>query len=253
MTVTCLPASSEVCGERAGDCPLYHDGGPATVYESQQGKSMGTNWVDWFRNEAISNYIVFAAGVIVGIIGWLVAKRLTRKKPSLIQVEKKFQSELVNIDPEVKDRLRITYDGHPITELHQAIFTINNAGEEPIKDIDITFYFEGLEGQNFLEAVLTNEEEIQRIEVKPLGPDFDSLTIHLPFLNPRKEYEDYLGVTLYAPKPLSIKTVTGKGCGWSTKYIDKTEYIDRLLNVLAEGASPVGYLTAKLVDILVRF
>ena len=215
---------------------------------------MGTqNWIEWLKNEAISNYIVFVAGIIVGIISWLIAQRLKRKKPSIIRVEKSFQNELVAIASEVKDRLRVTYDGRPIKELHQAIFTINNAGDEPIRDIDITFHFKGFEEQDFIEAVLTNEEEIQTIEVRPLGPDFSALTIHLPFLNPRKDYDDYLGLTLYAPKPLSVLAVTGKGYGWNTKYIDKTEYLDRLIRVVTEGASPIGYLIAKLVDTFVRF
>jgi len=211
------------------------------------------DWIQWLTNEAISNYIVFIAGIIVGIIGWLVARRLTRKRPSLIRVEKEFQGQLVSIDDQVKDKLEVTYDEQPINELYQAIFTINNTGDEPIRDIEITFHLEGLEEHDFLEAVLTNPEEIQEIKVSPLGPEFDSFTIGLPFLNPRRKYEDYLGVTLYAPKPLTVKAVTGKGFGWGTKYIDKAEYIDRVARVIIEGTSPLGYLVAKAVDVLVRF
>lgn len=215
---------------------------------------MGPNWIQWLTNEAISNYIVFIAGVIVGIIGWLIVRRLTRKRPSLIRVEKGFQGQLVSIDDQVKDKLQVMYDERPITGLHQAIFTINNIGDEPIKGIEITFHLEGLEEDDFLEAVLANPEEIQEIKVSPLGPDFDSFTISLPFLNPRSKYEDYLGVTLYAPKPLAIKAVTGKGFGWATKYIDKAEYINRVAEVIIEGtASPFGYLVAKVVDFLIRF
>jgi len=211
------------------------------------------DWIRWLTNEAVSNYIVFISGIIVGIIGWLVARRLTRKRPSLIRVEKKFQGQLVSIDDQVKDKLQVTYDEQPINKLYQAIFTINNTGDEPIRDIEITFHLEGLEEHDFLEAVLTNPEEIQEIKVSPLGPEFDSFTIGLPFLNPRRKYEDYLGVTLYAPKPLTVKAVTGKGFGWGTKYIDKAEYIDRVARVIIEGTSPLGYLVAKAVDVLVRF
>jgi hypothetical protein len=210
------------------------------------------DWIRWLTNEAVSNYIVFISGIIVGIIGWLIARRLTRKRPSLVRIEKKFQGQLISIDDQVKDKLQITYDEQPINELYQAVFTINNTGDEPIGDIEITFHLEGLEEQDFLEAVLTNPEGIEEIKVSPLGPGFDSFTIGLPFLNPRRKYEDYLGVTLYAPRPLAVKTVTGKGFGWGTKYIDKAEYIDRVTRVIIEGTSPLGYLIAKAVDVLVR-
>ena len=211
------------------------------------------DWIEWLTNEAISNYVVFIAGIIVGVIGWLVAQLLTRPRPSLIRVEKMFEGQLVSIDAEVKDKLQVTYNGRPINELYQAIFTVNNTGDEPINDIEITFHIEGLEEHDFLEAVFTNPEEIQEIKISPLGADFDSFTIGLPFLNPRRKYEDYLGVTLYAPKSLKVKAVTGRGYGWGTKYVDKAEYIGHLARVISEGASPVGYLIARAVDILVRF
>jgi hypothetical protein len=210
------------------------------------------DWIQWLTNEAISNYIVFIAGIIVGIMGRLIAQRLTRKRPSLIRVEKSFQGQLVSIDAEVKDKLQVTYDGRPIDELYQAIFTVNNTGDEPIEDIEITFYLQGFEEHDFLEAVLTNAEEIQKIKVSPLGPDFNAFAIHLPFLNPRRKYEDYLGVTLYAPKPLTVKAVTGKGYGWGTKYVDKAEYIDRVARAIIERTSPIFGFAARLLDVLVK-
>jgi len=210
-------------------------------------------WIQWLTNEAISNYIVFIAGIIIGVIGWLIAQRLTKKRPSLVQIEKKFQGQLVDIDSDVKDKLQVIYDGQPINELYQAIFTINNTGDEPIKDIEITFHLDGFEEHDFLEAVLTNSEGVQEIKVSPLGPDFDSFTVGLPFLNPRRKYDDYVGVTLYAPKPLTVKAVTGRGYGWGTKYIDKAEYINRVIKVITDRTSIVGYLVAKVVDFLVRF
>jgi hypothetical protein len=210
-------------------------------------------WDQWLTNEAISNYIVFIAGIIVGVIGWVIARYFTRKRPSLIQVEKKFQGQLISIDDQVKDKLQVIYDGKPITQLYEAIFTINNTGDEPIQDIEITFHFEGFEEHDFLEAVLTNPEEIQEIKVNPLGSDCDSFTIGLPFLNPRRKYEDYLGVTLYAPKPLTVKALTGKGVGWGTKYFDKAKSIDVFTETLIKTTSPFGPLIVKVVDVLFRF
>lgn len=210
------------------------------------------DWQNWITNEAISNYIIFLAGLIAASIGWLFVRWLTKKHPSIIRITKRFQSSLVSIDDDVKDKLKITYNGKGVAELYQAIFTVENTGEEPIKDIEINFYFDGFQETDFLEAVLTNAESIQTIEVEGPDTDLNNFTIQIPFLNPRKEYEDYLGITIYAPRTIFVKAVTGKGYGWSTKYVDRVEYVDQMLKVLADGASPVGFIVARIADLIVR-
>ena len=41
-----------------------------------------------FTNEAISNYIVFATGIIVAVIGFAIRSYIQKKKPSIVLVEK---------------------------------------------------------------------------------------------------------------------------------------------------------------------
>jgi hypothetical protein len=221
--------------------------------EAGRGGSMGIS--EWLTNEAVSNYVVFIAGVLLGVIGWLIAQRLRRKKPSIIRVQKEFETKLVDIDSKVRDKLEILYNGRHIDGFHQAVFTVNNMGEEPVEDVVISFHLESFEDVDFMEAVLTNPEEIQELEIESFGSETDLgiFTIQLPFLNPRREYEDYLGVTLYAPKPLSVKAVTGKGYGWGTKYVDKNEVMKRISRALIEGtATPFGFLLIRVVDWILR-
>jgi hypothetical protein len=140
--------------------------------------------------------------------------------------------------------------------LHQAIFTANNIGEKPIENVRLDFFLENLAPDDFLEVILTNAEEVQEIVAGPLGQDFESFAIELPFLNPRKEYEDYLGITIYAPKPLVVKTVTGKGLGWSTKYFDRVAYRRKietsLAAILARSTSPAIQIAVKVLNLLSR-
>jgi hypothetical protein len=157
---------------------------------------------------------------------------------------------------------------------------ISNTGEKPIENIELIFAIEELNTVDFLEVVFTNTERIQEFTVlnpaesnediednsaeseskimvnsldyDPVALDPDAFAIHLPFLNPYKIYEDYLGITLYSPKPIVVKGVVGKGVGWTTKYVDKTVYYEKVIQSLSNAASPIGYLTGKILEIWIR-
>lgn len=207
------------------------------------------DWITWLTDEAISNYVVFIAGIVVAAVAGLVRHLLVRKRPSIIRVEKKYEARLVNIDDEVKEKLKVTYEGRPIEELYQAIFTVNNRGDEPIKDIDITFHLKGFDQNDFLSPALTDSETAWLLSICRMGPDLRS-TFHLSFLNPRKSHKDYLALTLYARKPLEVTGVTGKGFGWSTEYFDRVKYFDRIARVIIKATSPFGYGIARAASIL---
>jgi hypothetical protein len=55
-----------------------------------------------FTNEAISNYIVFAAGIIVTVIAFVVRSYIQKKKPSIVLVEKEREVSLLDIAPEAR-------------------------------------------------------------------------------------------------------------------------------------------------------
>ena len=235
---------------------------------------------EWINNEAMSNYITFAAGIIFTAIGWMIVRAITRNKPSIIRVEKVFDTSLIDIHPRIRDKLRITYEDRPIEGFHEAIFKIHNTGEKPIEDIELIFAIEELSTVDFLEVVFTNTERIEEFTVlnpskpkedtedslaehvskimvnpldyDPVALDPDAFAIHLPFLNPYKIYEDYLGITLYSPKSIVVKGVVGKGVGWTTKYVDKTVYYEKVLQSLSNAASPVTFLAGKILEVWIR-
>lgn len=237
-------------------------------------------WPTWLNNEAISNYVTFFIGVLVTIVGGAIARRINRKKPSIIHVTKQFESSLLDIHPRLRGKLKITYDNLPIDSFHEVRFMIQNLGDSPIEDIRLVFAIDGLSDISFLEVVFCNVESIEEYtvlnppdagegatveaseaqqdiqidptEYDPVALDPDAFPVYLPFLNPRKIYEDYLGVTLYSPKPLKIKGVVGKGVGWTTKYVDRTSYHKLTLRVMTKVASPIAYLAGRLIRLLVK-
>lgn len=208
------------------------------------------SWKEWLFTEAGAAYVAIAFGLIGSIVTLFVQKFLTRKKPSIVQVEKSYEGTLISIDAEVKNKLRISYEDHPIEALHQAMFTISNIGEEPLEDIELYFFFEGLTQDDFLEVVMVNPREMQKLPARPLGSEFEYFGLTLGFLNPRKGYEDYVGVTFYAPKPLTIKSITGGGFGWSTKYVDKAASMNKAMETFINSTSPVANLILRVVRFL---
>jgi hypothetical protein len=239
------------------------------------------DWLTWLKNEAISNYLTFLLGVLVTVVGGAISKIINRKKPSIIQVAKLFESSLIDIHPRIREKLTITYDDLPIDSFHEVQFMIQNLGNSPIEDIRLVFAIDGLGDISFLEVVFSSVERIEeftvfspsdtgegtRVEASevqqgiqidpteyydPVALDPDAFSVYLPFLNPRKVYEDYLGVTIYAPKPLKVKGVVGKGIGWTTKYVDTASYYESAVRVLTNVASPIGYLAGRLIRLLVK-
>jgi len=243
------------------------------------------NWLEWlkqewFKSEAISNYITCAASVFLALIGWVIVRIISRNRPSIIRVEKILETSLIDIHPRIKDELKFTYKDQPIDGFHEITFMIRNTGERPIEDIELIFAIEGLSSFDFLEVVFTSTERIEEftvfnplkpesdataglsesvprvitdpLEYDPVALDPDAFTIYLPFLNPYKVYEDYLGVTIYASRPMVVKGVIGKGVGWTVKYVDKTVYYKKVINALGNTAPPIAYLTGKILDILIR-
>jgi hypothetical protein len=207
---------------------------------------------DWFTDEVYSRYVIFIATVVAGAVGWLIARVIERRKPSIVQVQKEVERELVNIDSKVRNKLQVVYAGHSIDKLYQAHFTIRNMGEEPIEDVEIRFQLEDYDDMKFIETVLTSPDGIQTYVVEPTSDDVGRITIVSPFLNPCKVHGDYLGVTLYAPKPLCIQCVTGRGFGWSAKYFDRNEYIELLSEVLGRVSMSLGSPIFDMAGFLAR-
>jgi hypothetical protein len=231
--------------------------------------------------EAISNYIVGIIAVATGAIGWIFSRIVNRRKPSIIQVAKLFESSLIDVHPRIREKLAITYDNLPIDGFHEVRFMIQNLGNIPIENVRLVFAIDGLSDISFLEVVFSSVESIEEFTVlnpsdtgegatveasevqqdiqidptkyyDPVALDPDAFSVYLPFLNPRKVYEDYLGITLYAPKPLKVKGVVGKGLGWTTKYVDATSYYESYTCMLTKVASPIGYLAGRLTRLLVK-
>ena len=224
--------------------------------------------------------------VILAIARILYTQR-KRKGLSVIRIEKNLEATVIEIDaetePNIKDKLKITYEDQPVEGIYELIFTVHNLSQRPIEDVTLLFCFETLSDVDFIEIELTNEErraeytvtpskfvqnaEAQILEQSPeqepmlelmildqneavleLGYNGNPnvLALHLPYLNPWEKYEDYLGVTMFTPKRLIVEDIVGKGVGWRTKYIDRTGYHRTLMKALVKMAFVSSYSIEKI-------
>jgi hypothetical protein len=69
----------------------------------RQGQSDNSLWLD----DTFSNYVVFVAGVVVGVTGWLAVRYLSRQRPQIIEVLRKETVSMLEINSQVRDDIRV--------------------------------------------------------------------------------------------------------------------------------------------------
>jgi hypothetical protein len=200
---------------------------------------------NWLTNEAISNYIVFGAGIIVAVIGFIVREQMTKKRPSIVIVQKEREASLLDIAPSARGFLQVTYDNQPVSEFYQTTFNIVNSGEQPLQNMEVSLSFENSSDtiSFVLDRPTASSGKQTDVDVKQ-----HAVTLNLPYLNPFKEYGDYERLELYSTKPILGIDVSGSGIGWSVKYEDKVKYRAEIETLIASTNS-LGELLLNLAAI----
>lgn len=197
--------------------------------------------MDWLFNEAVSTYIVFFLGLILGFLFDILRFNLFKLKPSILRVEREKVTSLINISPEAQARLNLVYnknkDSIDIEEFWQSNFSIKNTGDNPVTEVSIRFMSEKAYHDDILEISI-NDPIVERessTEVKYTAKGNIYIQFTTEYLNPYKDFEDSIEITVYSPKQINIKNVNGGGVGWGTKYFDRATYNERLEKVAREA------------------
>jgi hypothetical protein len=167
-------------------------------------------------------------------------------------VTKRFESNLLEIDDSIKDKIHIKYDEKPVEEIHQIIFFVENIGDDPIKDVGVHFQFSGFQENDFLDVVLANKQMTKVLNEEPVSNKTNHYIITIPFLNPKNNYDDYWAITFYTPRKIKVESVNGMGYGWATKYVDRIEIANKMIDFIADGATPLGWLVAQIARYITR-
>ncbi len=181
--------------------------------------------MDW-TNDAISNYVTFLLGTIFGVIAFFVLRWLDRRRPGKVILLKANEFSLVDINPQVRDKISIIYKSEPIISLYLTTLVLWNAGEEIIEDIKISINFNETK---IIETVIDTPFLDRKCSI--LSRDVNNqIILTIDYLNSRKLYKDKVKIQVFATKPINIKSITGGGRNWGIEFIDRV----RLLSQLSE-------------------
>jgi hypothetical protein len=192
-------------------------------------------------NEAFSNYVVFALGIIVGIIGWLAVNFLSRKKPQIIEVIKKEQVSLLKIDSQVEKDIKLEYKGKTIDSLHRTSLGVFNKGGETVNDFTLTIHTNTEDLQNEILEKLIVDPSGNEIKGASILVSGKTIEVNIKFLNPFKLYRDQLTLYIFSSNPIKIKDAKGRGPGWGAAYFDQVEYERELEDSFAKAVSGGWY------------
>lgn len=193
------------------------------------------DWKTFFTTEAISNYIIFGAGLISGLCVWAIKTWILPRPMSKVFIEKVQASSLIDIATEVRNDVVVTYKGSNIGTFHQTILLLSNRGDDIIDNIDIIIKFD--KDANILDKALEDNISSKRKSDIEILPDKGAIHVKFDFINPYRPYKDEIALKVYAPKPLGQAVISGGGRGWTVRYADRVAYNDMVTDVLATSNS----------------
>ena len=210
------------------------------------------NWSELLKNEAISNYLVFGLGIIVGVIGWMITQYLSRKKPQVIEVVKVDEISVLEVNSNVKQDIKIEYKGNPVQSLYRTAYHIFNRGEQIIDSIKLEIDIEDQTQDNLLYSVIIDDSgnpfpgATSNFQVATTGKK--EIIVNLDFLNSYSAHKEKIILDVYSSSPFQTLTATGRGRGWSVKYVDQIKYSQSIEISIASliVEMPLGKFTGAL-------
>lgn len=182
-----------------------------------------------FTPEAIAAYVTFAIGVVVTIIGFFISRWLSRTRPSKVNVLKEDESSLIEINPQVRSEISVTYKGKPANSLFLTSFSIWNGGQEIIDNAEFTMSFQDTD---VIEVAVDDPIPDRKQSIKK-EVSSNSLKLFIPYLNPEKAYRDKIKIQVFALKPINVSAINGGGRGWTIESIDQVQLFSDISNEIA--------------------
>ncbi len=188
------------------------------------------NWPEFFKNEAISNYIVFVLGIFVGILGWLIAQYISRKKPQVVDVIRIEEESVLEIDSNIKQDIVIEYKGSPVKSLYRTEYRILNRGESVIDNVQIGIQVDTQQVNDILYYIVL--DDLGKVLSGATASNTSGasgkqeIQVNLDFLNPYSGYKERVALSVYSSQPFQTLPASGRGRGWTVKYLDQIQYND---------------------------
>ncbi|MGR0480283.1 MAG: hypothetical protein ACTFAL_02445 [Candidatus Electronema sp. V4] len=216
------------------------------------------DWKTLVTNEAVSNYLVFGAGLLIGLFVHVTRKHV--RNPSVVQLEKQKEISLIELNSDAKDKLKVFYKDKQIRDFHLTVFELRNKSEYTISDIHLKLHLKDTrEKQKLYEMLIIDPLEDVRqpppsisCVIEKTGEHY--LSINIPYLNDSKNHKDCLTIRIYSPKPILISRLVGGGKGWAAQFFDRVAFDQNLKRIVKESKSlPELILNAGTASLIRRW
>jgi hypothetical protein len=154
------------------------------------------------------------AGWVFGVVS-LLALIITRGRdlrPRRVVVQELRRVEPISIRANLKDRIKITFDGNDVKSLGQIEASIFNEGKDTIKEPEISI--------EFPENIKVIDATVSESSANGIA-EWAGNVAHLKFkfLNAKKEHRHIEKVSIITSGLIDRIKVTGGGEGWSVRHI----------------------------------
>ncbi len=152
----------------------------------------------------------WAFGVVVSLLTVIITRR-SDFRPRRVVVQELRRVEPISIRVDIKDRIKITFDGNDVKSLGQIEASIFNEGRDTITEPEIRIEFP--ENITVIDATVS--------ESTNGSAEWAGNVAHLKFkfLNAKKEHKHTEKVSIITSGLIDRLKVTGGGEGWSVRHI----------------------------------
>ena len=166
------------------------------------------NFRSWLFSDAGAGWAAFALSILGAGIAYF-----RRKRPNLVMVETSDESSMIEVQPMMRDRVGITFDGQPIKDAGHRTLAIWNSGSDDIESaLNIKFTLKP--EAKVLIALLDEQSRALGAHVEIAD---NVIHCRLPYLNANRTHRQVVTLAVVTDGPTDM-TVVGGDKGWSLRY-----------------------------------
>jgi hypothetical protein len=190
-------------------------------------QSPSDNWLHWLYTNAPAAWI--SAFVAVGTLLYVLRNKT---KPRRLVIREVSTSSLVRIWPGVRGKIKMSFDGNPISTLGQIDLDVFNSGSKAIQQPDFTLTLPA--GTRILDSHATPQEARAELQIQE-----NKVAIHLPYLNSFHEHRQIIMLSILVDGKTSPVHVAGAGEDWSVLHLRLPTVRQESLRELSRHAIPL--------------
>lgn len=187
------------------------------------------DWSKFLTPEAVAAYVTFLGTAIITSLGWIIANKLSKKKPNIVRVSRESATSLLEIPTRLRAKVKVTFNQIEVPAIFQTQFEVINLGEDVIENPSFSIKFSA---GNVVDIIIEDPLEAARKANSVVNSSEG--TINLPFLNPYGSLKDKLKVTILSNGKINNLSCVGGGKAWKVEYVDMLELRSKYVALLAQ-------------------